>query len=63
VSTRPTTDADFPSRASHVVDTPDRYGDWREYAFSSAPEFIEGAAADAKASDAAMEEVTEAPTV
>lgn len=34
-------DPDFASRPSHVVDTPDRYEDWRTYAFSSAPELTD----------------------
>lgn len=39
MTTRPhDANADYPSRRSHLVETPDRFTSWRDYAFSSAPE-------------------------
>ena len=40
-------DADYLARPSHLVDAPDRYADWRSYAFSSAPELRDAAPTDA----------------
>ncbi len=34
-------DADYLARAAHQVDAPDRYDDWRAYAFSNAPELLD----------------------
>jgi len=34
-------DADYLARPAHQVDAPDRYTDWRAYAFSSAPELLD----------------------
>ncbi len=31
-------DADYLARTTHKVEAPDRYEDWRTYAFSNAPE-------------------------
>jgi hypothetical protein len=43
VTTRPDFDAnaDYTPRRSHLVETPDRFTSWRDYAFSSAPELAE----------------------
>ena len=34
-------DADFPTRADQQVNTPDTFADWRTYAFSETPEFVD----------------------
>ena len=48
MTTRPESDADaeYPSRHTHLVETPDRFTSWRDYAFSSAPELVESEPAD-----------------
>lgn len=38
MSTRPHAATDFPTPVEHQVTSPDRYADWRSYAFSDAPE-------------------------
>lgn len=45
MTTRPNYDAnaDYTPRRSHLVETPDRFTSWRDYAFSSAPELAETA--------------------
>mgnify|MGYP005813316197 CR=1 FL=1 len=34
-------DAEYANRSAHQVDTPENYGDWRQYAFSDAPELVD----------------------
>ncbi len=34
-------DAQFALRSTHHVDAPENYEDWRDYAFSDAPELID----------------------
>ncbi len=34
-------DAEYAFRAAHQVDTPENYQDWRDYAFSHAPELMD----------------------
>ena len=43
MTTRPHYDAnaDYTPRHSHLVETPDRFTSWRDYAFSSAPELAD----------------------
>lgn len=40
-------DAEYLARVAHCVDEPGRYGDWRSYAFSNAPELAGDSAAPA----------------
>jgi hypothetical protein len=40
-------DAEYLARVAHRVDEPERYGDWRTYAFSNAPELASDSAAPA----------------
>lgn len=58
MTTRPNYDAnaDYTHRRSHLVETPDRFTSWREYAFSSAPEL--GDLAEGEPQDAAPAEDT-----
>ena len=39
-------DADYSSRTSHQVASPERYESWRDYAFSEAPELASDALSD-----------------